>query len=138
MRVLVVEDEALIALLAAELLAEAGCRVEVAGDAAHGMRLAARTSFDVALVDLGLPDQPGGVLIGWLRRAAAGTAIVVSSGFAPGHARALAEGEAGPGAIAAVLQKPWTERELVEVVRAAGAGAGPGDRCLSPGIPAAG
>ena len=56
-RILIVEDEALVALCAAETLEEAGYEIAgIAADMAEALRLAAAERPDVALVDLRLND----------------------------------------------------------------------------------
>ena len=85
-RILVVEDEALIQMLAVENLEELGFQAEVAGSAAEardklntlGGKLAA------VIVDIGLPDAVGDVLVGELRRSWPELPILVASGQSEG------------------------------------------------------
>ena len=73
MRVLVVEDNALLRHHLKVQLQELGHQVDAAEDAGSGL-LSGRTSPDIAIVDLGLPDEDGLSLIRrWRsRRVAAG------------------------------------------------------------------
>jgi CheY-like chemotaxis protein len=60
LRVFVVEDESLVALMVEEMLRDLGCEVAAcAGRLADACRLAATTEFDVALLDVNL----GGTLV---------------------------------------------------------------------------
>jgi DNA-binding response OmpR family regulator len=59
MRLLLVEDEIDIQSFLRRSLQEAGYQVEVASDGQTGERLAVEGSFDILIVDLGLPDLDG-------------------------------------------------------------------------------
>jgi DNA-binding response OmpR family regulator len=81
-RVLVVEDEAMIRMLTADMLDVLGMSCMEAGLASEAV-LAAKSqggSIDAALVDLGLPDRSGQDLIHDLRAILPGLPIVVISG----------------------------------------------------------
>ena len=75
MRVLIVEDEALLATSLKQGLQQAGYTVDVAGSAEQAERHVEDETFDVALVDIGLPGADGLALIRRLR--AAGNALPV-------------------------------------------------------------
>jgi CheY-like chemotaxis protein len=78
-RVLVVEDEALIAMMVEDMLVELGCVVAgTARDAAQALELAHRTSLDAAILDLQLGDGDSyGVAEEFIRR---GIPIIFSTG----------------------------------------------------------
>ncbi len=59
MRVLLVEDDQRMAETADRYLRNAGFAVDVAADGATALRLAARSPYDAAVLDLGLPDLDG-------------------------------------------------------------------------------
>jgi PAS domain S-box-containing protein len=67
LEVLVVDDNVDAAELLAEALAACGCRVVTAHDGPEALRLAARSEFDAALLDIGLPVMDGYELVGRLR-----------------------------------------------------------------------
>jgi two-component system copper resistance phosphate regulon response regulator CusR len=67
MRLLLVEDEHEIQLFLQQALAEAGYQVDVAPDGKTAESLAPANSYDILIVDLGLPDQDGISLILRLR-----------------------------------------------------------------------
>lgn len=68
MKLLLVEDELEIQRFLKRSLSEAGYDVDAVGDARTAMKLSAEVTHDVAVVDLGLPDQDGIDLILSLRR----------------------------------------------------------------------
>jgi two-component system copper resistance phosphate regulon response regulator CusR len=68
MRLLLVEDEIDIQSFLRRSLEEAGYQVEAASDGKTAERLAVEGTFDILIVDLGLPDQDGISLILRLRQ----------------------------------------------------------------------
>ena len=88
-RVLLVEDEALVAMMAADSLGELGYDViEVATARAaldHAHPDCAK--FDFAVIDMGLPDRPGDHLISDLRKMCPDLPIIVASGYGEGELR---------------------------------------------------
>ncbi|BCW90804.1 Adaptive-response sensory-kinase SasA [Alphaproteobacteria bacterium SO-S41] len=94
-RVLVVEDEALLALSAADELERAGYVVAVAGNLKEADKaLAEGPAIDACLIDIGLPDGRGDLWARALRDRQPLCAIVVSTGyertarpFSPGDVR---------------------------------------------------
>jgi len=79
---LLVEDEALVAMVAAAALDEMGYQVIEAASATLALQLAEinKHRINVALVDLGLPDRPGEQLVGELRSLYPRMPIIVASG----------------------------------------------------------
>ena len=80
--VLLVEDEALIAALAADILDELGFSVVEVGSAKAAMDFA-QTRIDdvqVAIIDLGLPDRKGDELVSDLRAMRADLPVVIATG----------------------------------------------------------
>lgn len=83
MRVLLVEDEPLIAMAAADMLSDCGHEVVEAATASAAMRELEQGSFDCILLDLGLPDVRGedvaiAILARWPQQR-----IVIVSGYDP-------------------------------------------------------
>jgi DNA-binding response OmpR family regulator len=58
-RVLLIEDDPRLAAMVSEYLGEAGYRVSHAGDAAKGLAMHGRETFDAIVLDLMLPDMDG-------------------------------------------------------------------------------
>jgi DNA-binding response OmpR family regulator len=79
MRVLLVEDELDIQGFLQRSLAEAGYRVEAAGDGKTAERMAIESEHDVLIVDLGLPDQDGIGLILRLRQLGLSAPVLILS-----------------------------------------------------------
>src|ERR1700677_5215945 len=81
-KVLLVEDEALVAMVAAETLIELGFDVVEATTvrAALDHAGADHAHFEFAVIDLGLPDRPGEELIAGLKVLRPDFPIIVASG----------------------------------------------------------
>jgi DNA-binding response OmpR family regulator len=81
-RVLVVEDEVLIRMLAIDMLLDLGREADEAGTAAEALELLRAPGADYALVllDLGLPDKRGDDLVRDIRQTHATLPLVVASG----------------------------------------------------------
>jgi CheY-like chemotaxis protein len=81
-RVLVVEDEVLIRMLAVDMLSELGYRADEAGTAAEAIDLLRGDEADFAFVflDIGLPDRSGDQLIRDVRASQPQKPLLVASG----------------------------------------------------------
>jgi CheY-like chemotaxis protein len=81
-RVLVVEDEVLIRMLAVDMLLDLGREADEAGTAAEAIELLRAPGADYALVllDLGLPDRRGDDLVRDIRQSHANLPLIVASG----------------------------------------------------------
>jgi two-component system copper resistance phosphate regulon response regulator CusR len=79
MRLLLVEDERDIQTFLRRSLEEAGYQLDVASDGKTAERLAHDTTYDVLIVDLGLPDMDGISLILRLRRIAIDAPVLILS-----------------------------------------------------------
>ena len=79
MRVLIVEDDRAIAEFVARGLREAGFAVDQAADGVTGLELALSEPYDVAIVDLMLPQRDGLSLIDELRRRGRTTPVLILS-----------------------------------------------------------
>jgi CheY-like chemotaxis protein len=81
-RILVVEDEVLIRMLAVDMLLDLGREADEAGTAAEALELLRAPGADYALVllDLGLPDRRGDDLVRDIRQSHAALPLVVASG----------------------------------------------------------
>jgi heavy metal response regulator len=79
MRVLVCEDDRVIADFVAQGLREAGFAVDVAATGTDGLRLAMENAYDVAVVDVMLPGLDGLALIEKVRAARVHTPVLILS-----------------------------------------------------------
>ena len=88
-RVLLVEDEALVAMIAVDSLNELGYDVIEVGTARAALDHAHPdcAKFDFAMIDVGLPDRPGDHLILDLRKMCPDLPIIVASGYGEGELR---------------------------------------------------
>src|SRR5262245_31919166 len=80
--VLLVEDEVLVRMFAADALEDAGATVEQAGTGAEGIaKLQAQSNtFAAAIIDLGLPDRMGDEVASAIRALRADLPILIASG----------------------------------------------------------
>lgn len=117
LRVLIVEDEALIRWAVAEALRAGGHHVSEAADAAAALRLVAETPqpADVVLLDLRLPDSSDLSLLAAIRARTPSSAVVMMTAHGTqedaANARALGAFE--------VVEKPFDVREIERVIVAA-------------------
>jgi CheY-like chemotaxis protein len=87
-RILLVEDEILIQMLAVDQLESLGFKVETAASADEAMRkIKLNGDLEAAIVDIGLPDRKGDVLIGEMRAIYPSMPIVVASGYGEAEAK---------------------------------------------------
>lgn len=114
-RVLLAEDEPLIAMVIEDALADAGFAVLTAGDGRAALDLAtAGAGFDVLVTDLAMPHLGGLELIPRLRARRPGLPVVVMTGYLPpGTTERLSGQTSGP---LAVLRKPFAMEQLVEAL----------------------
>jgi DNA-binding NarL/FixJ family response regulator len=119
-RVLLVEDQAdfrrlMVALLARQPDLEV---VAQAGSLTEARRHAAEVSFDVAVLDLGLPDGNGADLISDLRGSNPGAAVLIlSASLDPASLERAAEAGANE-----IMDKLATPIELIGAIRRLGRG----------------
>ncbi len=119
-RILVVEDEDLIQLVISGHLEDLGFGVELAGTAAEAKSKLSQLygSLDAAIIDMGLPDAKGDVLVKELRAIYPALPIVISSGYDKAAIRSKFAGVQ----LIDFLTKPYTEDELRDALRRVGIG----------------
>ncbi len=111
---LLVEDEALVAMIAEENLRSLGFDVIVAGAGAEALAaMDGGARLSVAIVDVGLPDMRGDALAHRLRDAAPDLPIILASGY---DSAELKQGFPGDARLK-VLAKPYSESQLRQVLR---------------------
>jgi CheY-like chemotaxis protein len=90
-KVLLVEDEALVAMIAADTLEELGYEVVQVGTARAALAQAGTdcARFTLAVIDIGLPDRPGQQLVAELRTICPSLPIIVASGYGESEVRRL-------------------------------------------------
>jgi CheY-like chemotaxis protein len=121
MRLLISDDEALIALSFADMLKAAGFDVALAFDGTEALAVARRLgdALGVLVTDLDMPHLTGGDLIRALRADWPGLPVVVVTGSdPPGGAGALQCYCGGHGSLA-LLHKPLANGALIKAVQQA-------------------
>ena len=107
-KILLVEDDALISMATADMLADLGYAVTEADSVAAAERSLEAERFDIMLTDLGLPDGSGMDLVQHVTQLRPEIAVIIASGADP---REYAEGEAEPARYVS-LMKPYDEHSL--------------------------
>ena len=117
-RVLVVEDEVMIQMLAVEYLEEVGLKVDTAGSATEALNKLRLIpgGVDGLVIDMGLPDRRGDALVREIRSVYPSLPIVIASGRAQEEVRVLLT----QSTRIAFLHKPYTADELYAALGAAG------------------
>jgi PAS domain S-box-containing protein len=113
LRILLIEDDALIRINTAEMLEDLGHSVREAGSADDALAVARGETIEVAVVDLGLPDLDGKDLAQMLRAMNPGLKIV----FATGHDRGSADLPENAVMITKPYGSPELERALEQVLQ---------------------
>ncbi len=114
MRMLVIEDNPKLSSLLDKVLTEGGYAVDVVADAASAREALRLVAYDLVILDLGLPDEDGGLLLQSLRRQGLGVAILVATARADLHHRVRILDDGADD----YLVKPFSPAELVARVRA--------------------
>jgi signal transduction histidine kinase/CheY-like chemotaxis protein len=110
-RILVVEDEFLLRMFVADILADAGCASIEAASASEGWTKfrAEQDGLAGAIIDLGLPDRRGDELIADIRAVRPDLPIVLATGYADESVRSrFAQDDR-----LAVLSKPFDPKDLL-------------------------
>jgi CheY-like chemotaxis protein len=115
LRVLLVEDDALIRLATAEMLESLGCSVTEAGTALDALAVLEDQPVDVLLTDIGLPGMSGSQLAEQACRKMPGLQVVFASG--QDHIPELLD-EATVTRVVQ-LRKPYDEADLEDALRKA-------------------
>ena len=113
LRVLVVDDEALIRWSLTEILTESGHSVVEAGDGASALRaVQADGPFDVILLDYRLPDSNDLNLLAAVRRTAPGSVVIMMTAYGTPE---VTSGALGLGAYR-VVPKPFEVDGMVRLI----------------------
>ena len=109
-RILLVEDEVLIQMTAVDQLEELGFRIETAASATEAMNKLKSSigDIDAAIIDVGLPDRKGDVLVAEVRAIYPSMPIVIASGYGEDTLRSLFRADDR----IAFLSKPYIAGQL--------------------------
>jgi CheY-like chemotaxis protein len=113
-KVLLVEDEVLVAALAVDALEELGYQAIEATNSKAALALASGdTQFVFAVVDIGLPDGRGDVLALELRKLRADLPVVIATGYDGGYVDARLRDQPRT----AILNKPYDIGQLQAAIQ---------------------
>jgi PAS domain S-box-containing protein len=117
-RILLVEDEPLIQMLAVDYLEARGFTVHVAGSAAEAMNTLGLVpgGVDAVVVDLGLPDKRGDELVTELRALYPSLPVVFATGEGPSELKAQFNGHSRT----AFVTKPYNAEALLGALSSIG------------------
>lgn len=110
--VLVVDDDKNCRELLYSILFEAGVMVDIASTGAEGIALAGRKAYDIALLDLGMPDISGIELGSQIRELNSNTQLVLVTGWGV----QLDSDDLNRRGFNRIIPKPFTEDEIISVV----------------------
>lgn len=113
-KILIIDDEPAIAQTLKPVLSAQNYDVTIAGTAAEALRRARQQAFDVALLDLGLPDADGKEIIANLHALSCRSILVISARHQETEKVAALDGGADD-----YLNKPFNIDELLARIRAA-------------------
>jgi CheY-like chemotaxis protein len=121
LRILLVEDDALVRMAMVDALEDLGFRVEEAatGGEAIAKALSGGDPVDAAIIDIGLPDRSGDGVAAELRRMSADLPIIVASGYSDAR---VCERFSGDRRIS-FLGKPYDVEQVSTMLRGFGIGA---------------
>jgi two-component system chemotaxis response regulator CheY len=112
LRVLVVDDDAGIRLLLADVLTEASCRVFTASDGAEAVEILEAEPVDLLITDYDMPRMNGLELIRWSQaRLPHMTTVMIT-----GHDAQTVRAEGWTCGALRILQKPFSEEHLLLLV----------------------
>ena len=120
MNALVVDDDRVLADLVVEILKEQGHQATAAYDGDEALALCAREDFDVAIIDLLMPNRDGIELIQDMRRAYNATRLIAVTGmweYGDSYLRMACKLGADVG-----MQKPYSFAELIDTAEQLSAG----------------
>jgi DNA-binding NtrC family response regulator len=110
--VLVVDDDPEVRSLLNRVLTKGGLTIAEASSGNEGMTMLGKQEFDVALIDMKLPDASGLDILRWAREAEVDAEFIVLTGNADVETAV----EAMRLGAYDFLTKPWRNAELVEII----------------------
>ena len=113
MRALILEDEAPLREILGEILKEFGYEIEEASNLKKGKELVSKTSYDLVVADLRLPDGSGMDLVRRIKRESPDTEVLIITAFASTDTIK----EAFELGVYDYIEKPFDVNELKLIVR---------------------
>lgn len=111
--ILVIDDEETIRLLFKDCLEELGHRAMTAETSSKGLKLVKLRDFDLAFLDLKMPDLDGAELFRQIKTIKPDLPVIIITGYPDSEimTRALAQGPFG------VMKKPFGESDIITAVK---------------------
>ena len=113
MKILAIDDQAVILDLITAMCQSMGFQVETAGTGEEGLKLAAKDRFDLVLTDLAMPDISGLEVARRIHRQNPETTIVLITGWEAG----FEPGQIQSTGISQVLYKPFRIEQLADIIK---------------------
>ena len=117
LRILVIDDEALIRSTVVTILEREGFSVEVASDGAAGIDMFHKNPPDLVITDIFMPDRDGITIIRELKRSHPRTKIIAMTGGGPTRMMEVSSAATFFGADQ-ILLKPFERESLLAAVNA--------------------
>lgn len=114
-KILIVDDEAVVCESCRRILIREGYQVDTCSDSRTGLRLAELNSYDVILLDLRMPIVDGIRFLERLREVRPNVPVVIITG----HAAEASSRAAERLGICECVAKPFTPQEILSAVRRA-------------------
>ncbi len=114
MRILVIDDDETVAAALAEVLRQAGHKVDVSTSGISGLQLFKPNAYEVVIVDWLMPNMDGLSVAKAIREIAPIQPIVLTTAW-----QSQLDAEAVSGVVDAVIPKPWTPKSLWEALQQA-------------------
>ena len=115
--ILIVEDEPIVRMTLAKLLADTGFNVLTAADGEEGIRAGSESSVDVLVTDLIMPRKSGWETIQTLRTATPGLPAIVMTALPEERTADACDGASG--CYTRYVQKPVLFDDLLGIIREA-------------------
>ena len=112
-QVLVVDDEPMVAMMLKIVLESSGHQVTTVPDAAKALAALMEQDFDMAVVDLTLPELDGWEVCRRINRNYPGIPVIVTSGRTVSMEAVWEQG----ACVSAVLSKPFAIQELLDAIK---------------------
>jgi excisionase family DNA binding protein len=111
-RILVIDDDAVIGLLFKEALDPLGHTVIATGTSKEGIEYAERLTFDMVFLDLKMPDIDGAETLARIKKVKPNLPVIIITGYPDSElmGRALEQGHFS------VMKKPFGEAEILKAV----------------------
>lgn len=114
-KILLVEDDALVQLVHKHKFEKLGCQVDIASNGAEALQCYKKNLYDIAFVDIGLPDMTGNEVIQHIRKKEGGKkhmCVIALTAYSDDDNRKRAR-DAGADV---VLSKPIADEELAKTL----------------------